>query len=55
MSDIDYLDLGKLETLLNKFGIKNRWFNDKIDNNFLKSDSKINNIIEEERKKAKNL
>ncbi len=44
----------RLETLLNKFGLNNRWFENKIDIQMLKANYEINSILENERKKAQN-
>lgn len=43
----------RLETLMKKFGLENRWFKDKINNDLLKSDYQIKEILNEERKKGK--
>lgn len=42
----------RLETLMKKFGLENRWFKDKIDSNLLKSNYQIEDILNKERKKA---
>lgn len=45
----------RLETLLNKFKLQNRWYKDKITEEHLRGNYKktVDKILEEERKKAK--
>ena len=42
----------RIETLMKKFGLENRWFKDKINNDLIKSDYQTKEILIEERKKA---
>ena len=43
----------RLETLLNKFGLEDRWYKGKIDEKFLSADYKIDDVLQKEREKAK--
>ena len=42
----------RIETLMKKFGLENRWFKDKINNDLIKSDYQTKEILIEEREKA---